>query len=235
MSCRLRHAVAPVALLTISMPALAQPSAAFPPEQPQPPAEPRPNSPPQPAASAQAPASPQKGPAQQRLAYPQPRPLYSPPPAPSLHLVGFTSDVPHVRFAVEFDQNRRVLGWCTNSCWVRLWPGRYRVDVAASKDVLGGSRPFKVDGPVLVTVSPQSHRSPFWLGLGIGSAVLVIASPVAAMVWARNLSTTEQDPFPTGLLLLGFGFVAGVVLTPISWIKWTHSSRPDLTVERIGR
>ncbi len=222
-------------LVSTAMPAWSAPSAAFPPEKPaasaEPPAVSR-----QKAAPARPPASSARSATCPRppLAYPRQRPLYYPPPAPSLSLVGFTSGAPHTRFAIEFAQNRRVLGWCNDWCWVHLWPGRYRVDVAPSKGVLGGWRPFTVDGPALVTVIPRSHRSSAWLAVGIGSPVLIVGAPIALMAYMGK-HENDREINVTVPLLLGFAFLAGAALLPISWIEWERSSRPTLTVEKLAR
>ncbi len=226
MSIAFRSAATVSALvISATTPALAQPSAAFPPEPPPASAEAR-------AALPTQTSSPYP---QSRPVYAPQRPLYYPAPAPSLHLVGFRSDVPHTRFAIEFDQNRRVLGWCTNWCWVHLWPGRYRVHVGASKNVLGGSRPFTVKGPALVTVSPRSHRSRFWLGVGIGSPVLAIGGLLLLAEGAGNHRATEQNPQVGVIFASMLMFLAGMALTPISWIEWERSSMPGLTVEPMAR
>lgn len=225
-----------VAALLVSTPtaALAEPSAAFPPEAPA-------------ASTAPLPAKPaQQSPAQARRAsvqppvyarrpvYSQPQPLYYPPPAPSLPLVGFSSDTPHTRFAIELDQGRHVLGWCRNACWMYLRPGRYRVEVAGAGGVAAGQRTFRIEGPALVGVSPSSQTAGWtWLGFGLGSTVLLIVGVFATLGYVGNHDDEGEDPTPPAWMPVTA--LTGLVMTPLSWIMFGRTSKPGVNVEARSR
>jgi hypothetical protein len=125
---------------------------------------------------------------------------------------------------------------CRTPCVAHVPPASYRVYIHAEADTLAGSRTVNLAGPSYVTVTPDEPTERWLgLGLGIGGVVAIPTGLVLILVDALNdVACIGDEPcrdtthlaVPGVLLLL-----AGLVATPVGWILFGQSFKPDVTVQ----
>jgi hypothetical protein len=186
------------------------------------------------AAHAQVPAPP---------GYPPPGysipPGYAPPLAylPPM-FVDLASTEPGVRVSIYPEKAKPglaapIVECASPPCRVGLYPGRYQLHVSEGPDTVAGSRGIEITAPSLVTVDPdtQEHRS-VGLALGIAGPVLMLGG----IVWALSEQCYDTDNCrntsdrETRAELAIFTMLAGIAITPIGWVMFGTSYKPEVEV-----
>lgn len=116
-----------------------------------------------------------------------------------------------------------------------MMPASYRVWVEETTDTLKGDRVITVNGPTRVTISPdpKSQRT-IGLVLGITGPVFMVLGFVVFLsnitVYCDSSDTSTScgsDVDPTlGLLMM----LGGAAITPIGWVMFGKSMRPNMEV-----
>jgi len=124
---------------------------------------------------------------------------------------------------------------CTAPCRAHVPVGRYKLYVAEGPENLSGSRAVDVSGPSTVVVDPDkpSQRT-IGLVLGIGGVVAMISGAVLVLsgsCWDDGYCNHSDDGRSgAGAFLL----LSGVVATPIGWVMFGKSFKPEVTTTPAG-
>ncbi|MCK6536851.1 MAG: hypothetical protein L6Q84_28115 [Polyangiaceae bacterium] len=156
-----------------------------------------------------------------------PRPYAVPPP------VDLVSTEPGVSLSVfperaRPDRDPPLFECPTPPCRIPLWPGRYQLRVSEGPETLEGTRGFETTGPAQVSVDPDTHAH------RTAGLVMGIVGPIAALVGVGMLASCsgsecrEGDDFlgSSGVLL----FLGGLTVTPIGWVMFGTSYKPEVEV-----
>jgi len=108
-------------------------------------------------------------------------------------------------------------------CRTALWADRYKIHVTETAHTLAGSRVIETRGPARIIVDPdtRTHR---YLGLAMG-----IAGPVLVLLGAGLLTCgggCERSRLDAGVTTL----VGGIAITPVGWVMYGTSSKPEVEV-----
>jgi len=121
-------------------------------------------------------------------------------------------------------------------CRVGLYPGRYKLHVSEGPNTLAGSRDIEIRSPSLVTVDPDTHEHrSVGLALGIAGPVMMLGG----LVWAASESCYEYDSNcqhssdrDTRISFAIFTMLAGLAVTPIGWVMFGTSYKPEVEVSQ---
>lgn len=109
----------------------------------------------------------------------------------------------------------------------------------ATEDTLPGSRTIDIKGPATVRVDPDTteHRS-MGLAMGIAGPILTLVAliGVIASACADGCDGNDQDPSTSnhhddgvsGIAVLGL--LGGLTITPIGWVMYGTSFKPEVDV-----
>jgi hypothetical protein len=142
---------------------------------------------------------------------------------------------PGLAFTIS-DKDGRPLAECPGNCRLMLAPGRYKVFVHATEDTLPGSRMVDIKGPATVRVDPDTtaHRDA-GMGMGIAGPILMLVGLVALMAnacWdcSREEQEDHNDEHRGANTLAGIGLLGGLTITPIGWVMYGTSFKPEIDV-----
>ncbi len=162
------------------------------------------------------------------------RPYYPPPYYPPRYAawpvpVTIASDTPGTRFSIKRDQDAAEVARCDTRCGLYLPKGKYRLVVKESDDVADGTRRFKLDGPSSILLSPDTPGQR-WAGLslGIGGIAATIAGAVLLLSSNGCADCGEATKQKAGVVLL----LGGLGATPVGWVMFGKSFKPDLQIDQ---
>ncbi len=173
-------------------------------------------------------------------AAPPPPPGWMPPAAYAPYSYGtipIELDVTEPNVAVQVfrpgaDVGREApIAQCSGACVVNLVPGRYKIWVTESGDTLPGGRELELKRPTRVTMDPdmQEHRTA-GLVLGITGPIMLIAGMVA-LVSQTCIDCEHPKNNDTAEALGVFGIVGGLVATPVGWVMYGTSFKPEYELQ----
>ncbi|HVU04213.1 MAG TPA: hypothetical protein VHE30_20790 [Polyangiaceae bacterium] len=139
----------------------------------------------------------------------------------------------------------RPIARCTTPCFARLPTGRYKLHVAKTEDTLAGSRVFDLDGTSRVEVSPdEPWQRTTGLVLGIGGPVAIVTGIVLLVTEATSRSVHscaddtcswhEEAPSDSVVAAGALLIVGGLAATPIGWVMFGKSFKPEVRVTPAG-
>jgi hypothetical protein len=157
-----------------------------------------------------------------------------PAPPPSVPVVPVVSTVPvdvvgtqpKLVFTISDDSGRPVAE-CSGRCRLELVPGTYKVFVHETEDTLAGARKVDITGPTTVRVDPDSTSArSAGLAMGIVGSILLLvgATAVLANSCGHGCDEGEKNGSPLG----GLALLGGLVLTPVGWVTFGQSFKPDI-------
>lgn len=141
---------------------------------------------------------------------------------------------PGLSFTIS-DKDDRPIAECPGNCRLQLLPGRYKVFVHATEDTLPGSRMVDIKGPSTVRVDPDTtaHRSA-GLAMGIAGPILMLVGLIGLAASAcedgcydENGDRNDNDN-ANGIAVLGI--LGGIAITPIGWVMYGTSFKPEVDV-----
>jgi hypothetical protein len=142
---------------------------------------------------------------------------------------------PGLAFTIS-DKDGRPIAECPGNCRLVLVPGRYKVFVHETADTLPGSRDVNITGPATVRVDPDTiaHRDA-GMGMGIAGPILILVGFVALLANACwDCSRLEQEEhneeYRSANTLAGIGLLGGLTITPIGWVMYGTSMKPEIDV-----
>ena len=153
--------------------------------------------------------------------------LLAPPRAAAMPIV-LQADRADSKLRLSLSPEQRPFVECMGACSLYLAPDAYWVEVRG-RGVIEGERKFQIDGASLVRVHPRTQTGRrTGLALGILGIVLIAAGSGTYLAVDSRHDTSESS-----VALLGVAAaLAGVVLTPVGWVKYSRSSP---TVEVLAR
>jgi hypothetical protein len=168
---------------------------------------------------------------------PAPPPALAPYPlAPVVPVDILSANKLELKFRVS-DEDNRPIAECPRNCQVLVSPGRYRLFVYETKDTVAGTRVVDIRGPTRLRVNPDTPTQR-WTGLtmGIAGAILTVvgaglflsSSPDVGSEPREDRTQAQKDRGAIGGIML----LSGAVLTPIGWVMFGSSFKPDVEVER---
>lgn len=140
---------------------------------------------------------------------------------------------PNLAFTIS-DKDKRPIAECPGNCRLMLLPGRYQIFVHATDDTLAGSRMVDITTASTVRVDPDTtaHRD-VGLGLGIAGPVIILASLAALLAnadwYSENEDRSQADETEDSLAVLGL--LGGLAITPIGWVMFGSSFKPEVEVD----
>lgn len=119
-------------------------------------------------------------------------------------------------------------------CRVALHPGKYKVRVTETESTLAGTRGIELREASTVTVDPDTteHRSA-GLAMGISGPILTLVGLgliLSASCYDCTDSTRHEERAGLGL----FALVGGLTITPIGWVMFGTSFKPEVEVTPLG-
>jgi hypothetical protein len=221
----------PGILVLVSSAAQAQP---LPPPPPPPPdvpasANPAPTLPPLPPAVPTYPSQPQP-----------PAPAYAAPyPAYNAITVDLSGTVPSMGYEIYEAHSRpgkdAPLATCPGPCRLILPPGEYHFRVTETADTLAGSRKLEINASSSIHFDPDTKaKRTTGLVLGIGGPILAILG-FGTLLGASCMDCTGSDRRNDGAVAAGAAMLlGGLALTPIGWVMYGTSYKPEYEIKRLG-
>jgi len=140
-----------------------------------------------------------------------------------------------VRLELQIPETGQPVAFCQGPCTAYLPPAKYRLYVHPGPDTRAGGRVVHVPGPSALLVKPRSEGSyTGGLAMGIaGSAMILLGG--ATIVTTLDRTSSEDDDRNQVLVPMAFvAILAGLVLTPIGWVRFGKSLRPAVNVEPLS-
>ena len=162
--------------------------------------------------------------------YAPPLPVYQGVP------VDLGSDVAGLGFEIYVDKSRpgkdKPFLMCQGPCRVTLPPGHYHFRVTETEETLAGSRKLEITDASSIRFEPDTKaKRTTGLILGLGGPVLMIAG-FATIMGSSCQECTGSDRRNDGgtaagvVMLLG-----GLALTPVGWVMYGTSFKPEYDVK----
>lgn len=120
-------------------------------------------------------------------------------------------------------------------CQVQVAPARYKIRVSETEETFGGVRPVDVESHTRVTLTPDVRwKRGVGLGLGIAGTIAVMVGSVMLMSSGRLMGEERADDRESGnqAAIGGLAFLGGAIATPIGWVMFGSSFKPDVEIER---
>jgi hypothetical protein len=116
-------------------------------------------------------------------------------------------------------------------CRLLLWPGTYKVYAGGSDDTLSGARTLELSSSTRIVVDPdtKAHRTA-GLTLGIAGPVLIFTGfvfLVSSIAIDSSQTSAQEDRATAGAFML----LGGVAITPIGWVMFGTSFKPEVETE----
>ncbi len=172
---------------------------------------------------------------------PQLRPPMPPPwvpwPAVPTVEVDLTSSTPDVGFQVYLEKAKpgrdAPIAVCPGNCRVFLVPGTYRFVVTETKDTLSGSRMIDVTGPMAIDFDPDTTaQRTTGLVMGIAGPIAMLAGLGLVVGDALDEEYDERDDDETGRSVGGLLLIGGLAATPIGWVMFGKSFKPEYEITK---